>query len=112
MSLDISDKIKLFGMILITAAFVLGFFLPLILINSLFLCRIWLFIVGFLIFFSGFTVFGKTSKRRTYNVFGNLPKATEFNAVIAESKQSHWLPAGLPYWDSLHRSKDKNSDKP
>ncbi len=112
MSLDISDKIKLFGMILIAAAFVLGFSLPLILINSLFLCRIWLFLVGFLIFISGFTVFGKTSRWRNDNVFGNLLKATEFNAVIKESKQSHWLPAGLTLCHSLYRSKDKNSDKP
>lgn len=88
MSLDISDKIKLFGIILMAAAFVLGFSLPSILLNSLFFCRIWLFLVGILIFFSGFTVFGKNSKWRKYPGFENLSKDSAFNVVNIENKQS------------------------
>jgi hypothetical protein len=110
MSLDISNKIKFFGMILIAAAFVLGFSLPSILINSLFLCRIWLFLVGLLILFTGFTVFGKNSKLRKDRGIENLPKDTAFNVVIVESKQSNWLPVGLPFGDSLHRLNDEKSD--
>jgi 1-acyl-sn-glycerol-3-phosphate acyltransferase len=110
MSLDIADKIKFFGIILIAAAFVLGFSLPLVLINSLFLCRIWLFLIGFLIFFSGFTVFGKNSKWRKDHGIENLPKDTALNVIIVESKQSNWLPVGLPFGDSSHRSTDGKSD--
>lgn len=112
MDLDISDAIKLFGFVLIAVAFVLGFSLPLILINSLYLLRVCMFVVGFFICLSGFTVFGKNSKLRKEHVFDSLPKDTSFNFFTEESKQSYWIPEDLLFGDSFHRSKDESYDKP